>query len=337
VRLGVAALAVAAGLSCGPSPTSPDALSYAQRFDLLWQRYDATYPAFDIKQVNWDTLGTRYRDAAAAATTEAQFVDAVTPMFAPLRDLHAWFTKPDGTNVPTYVSPYFVNWQRSRWLSGLGPYGLRQQSGNWGYAMVGNVPYVYFAGWNSAQFSSDAVDAVLEQFRNAPAMIVDVRMNGGGDDALAFAVAGRFFDRTRTVAYVQYRNGPRHSDLTALQAITVSPRGSWQFTKPVLLLIGRGCASSNEEFIAAMHEMPNVIVAGDTTAGASGNPTIFPLGGGWSYSVPRWNEFTAEGQLIEWHGIVPAPVITMTKADLDAGRDPVFDYAVSWAGGFTTP
>ena len=42
-------------------------------------------------------------------------------------------------------------------------------------------------------------------------MIVDVRMNGGGNDALAFSIASRFFDVPRLVRYVRYRSGPAHS------------------------------------------------------------------------------------------------------------------------------
>ena len=177
------------------------------------------------------------------------------------------------------------------------------------------------------------MDAALEQFRSAPAMIIDVRMNGGGSDALAYAVAGRFFDATRVVDYIQYRNGPGHSDFGPAQSRTVGPRGSWQFTRPVLLLIGRGCFSSNESFIAAMRELPNVTVVGDTTGGGSGNPITYPLGGGWSYTVPRWIEYTPQMQIIEWQGIAPKTVIPVSAVDWSAARDPVLDYAIAWAAG----
>lgn len=316
----------------GPADAGPP--NYPASFDTLWSRYDALYPAFDIKQIAWDTLGAHYRPLAAAAQTDSEFAAIVSDMLAPLRDVHAWLTRPDGSKLATYTPPYFVNWQLDGWLAAVEQHSLHQEPTNWGYAAIGTVPYLYFGAWNTSQFNAAAVDAVLEQFRNAPAMIIDVRMNGGGDDALAYAVAERFFDQPRIVSYVQYRNGPAHSDLGPLQSTSLAPRGSWQFTKPVLLLIGRGCFSSNEEFIAAMRELPNVTLAGDTTGGGSGNPIQFPLAHGWSYSVPRWNQYTAEHALIEWHGIAPATVVPMTAVDVAAGRDPVFDYAVSWAGPF---
>jgi C-terminal processing protease CtpA/Prc len=99
----------------------------------------------------------------------------------------------------------------------------------------------------------------------------------------------------------------------------------------VLLLVGRGCFSSNEEFIAAMAQIPNVTIAGDTTGGGSGNPATFDLGGGWQYSVPRWIEYTASLQVIEWKGIAPNVVVPAFATDFDGGVDPVLDYAARWA------
>src|SRR5262249_41375080 len=162
-------------------------------------------------------------------------------MIAPLRDVHAWMVNPAGNQVSTYTPEKFVNWNRDVWFSYMRRFDWQQQPTNWGYARSGTVPIVYFGQWRPSQFTSAAVDAVLENFRSAPAMIIDVRMNGGGDSQLALAVAARFFDATHVVSYVQYRSGPKHSDLGPRQPVTVSPRGDWQFRKPVLLLVGRGC------------------------------------------------------------------------------------------------
>ena len=88
----------------------------------------------------------------------------------------------------------------------------------------------------------------------------------------------------------------------------------------MLLLIGRRCASSNESFIAAMRQLPNVTLVGDRTAGASANPGTFPLANGWTYTVSRWIEYTADGQVIEDVGISPRVFVT------DRGQ------RISWRG-----
>jgi C-terminal processing protease CtpA/Prc len=272
-----------------------------------------------------------YRPRALAATTTQDLANVVHDMLGQLRDVHAWLITPTGSSVPTYTPTAFVNWRSDVWQQYVKGFGWQQQTSNWGYARVGGVPYFAFGSWNPAQFNAGAVDAELEQFKSEPAIIIDVRMNGGGSSALADSIAARFFDTDRIVRYVRYRGGPSHSDFGALQAAHVSPRGAWQFRKPVLLLVGRGCFSSTEDFIAAMSQLPNVTMAGDTTGGGSGNPALFDLGSGWQYSVPRWIEYTASMQVVEWNGIAPNVVVPTRAADFDGGVDPVLDYAARWA------
>jgi hypothetical protein len=323
--------------SCSSStePTAPNDL--VAQFDAVWSRYDSTYPYFDYKLVNWDSLAAVYRPRAAAATSEQELATVVRDMLGELRDVHAWLTAPNGSSVSTYSPTAFVNWRSDVWQVYIRRYAWQQRPTNWGYGSIAGVPYFVFGAWNTAQFNAGAVDAAFEQFKNAPAMVIDVRMNGGGNSALADSIASRFFDSSRVATYVRYRNGPKHSDLGPLQPSRVSPRGSWQFRKPVLLLVGRGCFSSSEDFIAAMSQLPYVTVVGDTTGGGSGNPTMVDLGGGWQYSVPRWIEYTAAMQVVEWKGIAPNIVVPASAADFDAGRDPVFDFAIQWATAHGQP
>jgi carboxyl-terminal processing protease len=113
----------------------------------------------------------------------------------------------------------------------------------------------------------------------------------------------------------------------------VSPRGPWQFAGNVLLLIGSRCASSNESFIMAMGEMPNVMLVGDRTAGSTGNPGTFPLAEGWSYTVSRWIEYTPGNQVIEDNGIVPDVIVPVTESDFASGRNPVLEWALARLAG----
>jgi C-terminal processing protease CtpA/Prc len=50
--------------------------------------------------------------------------------------------------------------------------------------------------------------------RDTRGLIMDVRLNGGGDEPTAGAVAGRFLQEEFVYAYSQYRNGPSHTNLT---------------------------------------------------------------------------------------------------------------------------
>jgi C-terminal processing protease CtpA/Prc len=70
---------------------------------------------------------------------------------------------------------------------------------------------------------------------------------------------------------------------------------------------------------------------GDTTAGSSGNPKSFSLGGGWQFSVPQWIGYTREMEVIEWNGITPDVVVSIPPGSWEARRDPVIEAALTRA------
>jgi C-terminal processing protease CtpA/Prc len=99
----------------------------------------------------------------------------------------------------------------------------------------------------------------------------------------------------------------------------------------VFVLSGRGVYSSNESFIAAMRELPNVTIVGDTTGGGSGNPALHPLGDGWQYTVSRWIATTVDGVVIEDNGIPPDVDIPFSIADFGRRLDVTLDSALVMA------
>jgi carboxyl-terminal processing protease len=332
-RVAVALVVVLAGCGGSVGPSAPvDPRPYAAAYDRFWSDFDRTYSYFTYKQVDWNAGRDALRERAAVVTSDSALVTVLLDAVAPLRDVHVWFRRPSGTTRPSYVPPRQVNWNRDLWLAQLPRLGWHQGNTNWGWGRVGDVGYIAVGAWNDAQVRMADIDAALEQLRETRALVVDVRMNGGGNDALALQLAARFTTRSVTFGRVRFRDGPSHDDFGPWTNRTVGPRGAWQYVKPVWLLVGAACFSSNETFIAAMRELPNVTVAGDMTGGSSGNPREFPLvvGGrstGWQYSVPRWVETLADGTVIEWNGITPDVAIAWDAAAIQAGRDPVLDRA----------
>jgi carboxyl-terminal processing protease len=249
-------------------------------------------------------------------------------MLGRLQDLHVVIRDPGGRTLPTYDPQAFVNWDRSVWQQYTARAGWTQGQTDWGYGLLDGVPYIAIGGWGPNSIRSADFDAALERFRNAPAIILDVRMNPGGNDSLALDVAGRFARTSVVFGYVQFRSGPSHNDFGPATTRTLNARGPWQYGGQVLLLIGRRCASSNESFIAAMGQLPNVTLVGDRTAGSTGNPGTFPLANGWSYTVSRWIEYTVDNQPIEDAGLSPDVFVTTGVQDFAIGRDPVIEWAL---------
>jgi len=330
-----AALWVAA--ACGGrqpvAPTDSAPTDVGAQFDQLWTTFDRNYSYFDYKRIDWNALKAEFAPRVAGVS-QLQLVTLVQEMLGRLHDQHVVLTN-GSTTLRTYAPNYPVNWDDSVWQQYLARANAQVRGGAVS-AVFNGVAYIAVQSWGPSRINVSDLDAFLDAFRDRPALILDVRMNAGGNDQPAFDFAGRFATSTTTAGFVQFRNGPGHGDFTPRQARTFSPRGSFQFTRPVLLLIGRMCASSNETFIAAMQQLPQVTLVGDTTGGATANPQTFMLGGGWSYTVSRWIEYTASGQVIEDQGIAPAIVVPASAGDFQGGRDPVLDYAIARAASQAT-
>jgi len=315
-------------VGCSRAPTGPPA-SLIGRFDALWTSFDEEYSYFAYKRINWDSLRTVFRPRAVAAASPDALATIVVEMLAPLRDVHVRVIRPDGTSISTYEPVNRMNWVRSMWDRTAASCGLRQPKPELSYCTINGVAYVTIGAWHDGRFGTADLDSVVDRFRDAPAMIVDVRMNGGGSDALAFAFAGRFATASTVLGYIQFRNGPRHDDFGAETTRRIEPRGSFQFTRPVIVLSGRGVYSSNESFVSAMRELPNVTIMGDTTGGATANPAERNLGDGWRYTVSRWIERTADRQIIEWQGIPPDEYVPWDASLAAQGRDLILEAALA--------
>jgi C-terminal processing protease CtpA/Prc len=300
----------------------------AGAFTRYWAQFDSTYTYFDYKRVDWTALRAQFAAQATSAPTYDALVEVLRTMVGPLRDGHVKFITPSGVTLMTWQNPRASNWDAATWRAYAARANWVQVARDLGYGSFGDVGYIAIGSWNSAAFDVAQLDSVLEHVRNYSALIIDVRPNEGGDDALALPMAARFIREETITEYTQHRAGPSHSDMSPLTARRVSPRGPWRYDKPVLLLIGSASASSNESFVAAMKTAPQVTTLGDTTAGSSGNPRQFSLGGGWSFTVPQWIAYTRDMRVIEWNGIAPDIVVPFRPESWALLRDDVLDEAI---------
>jgi hypothetical protein len=304
---------------------------FAAQFDELTTRFAEVYPSFPYKGMDWAAQSAAFRGRAVRARSQDEFIAVVREMLEPLHDLHIWFVDPHGVVVPTYRPRRTANFDHGRWERALRDANYTARGSDIGDATVGGYGYLYLGSWKSPVDAS-SLDLALARMRDAPGLILDLRVNAGGNDATALAFVSRFTTGTLVASSVRTRNGPSVTDLDAGSTRIVGPRGAWQFTRPVVIIAGRGGFSATESFVAAMRTLPHVTVIGDTTGGASGNPATFPLGNGWQFTVPRWMEFGPDREPIEGRGVAPHIVIPWTPAGYDRERDPLIDAAVGLLG-----
>jgi len=171
------------------------------------------------------------------------------------------------------------------------------------------------------------VRAQLKAHKKAPAVIVDLRQNPGGE-ALALARAlGEFFPHSIPMGRFVRRSG-MDEPLRASPGLVGA-----RYPGAVAVLVSENSGSSSEIFAHAIRERGRGIVLGTKTAGAVLGAETGSLPGGGELQVSVRDYLTADGVRLEGAGVTPDIVIETTVDDLRAGRDPVVQAALTHLAG----
>ncbi|PJN33600.1 peptidase S41 [Streptomyces sp. CB02959] len=329
---------------CGARPADdPRAV-----FDVFWQTYAENYPFFRAKGIDWNAVRERYRPRITAGTTDAELFAVLRAMIDPLHDAHTrvvagpdrWFAgKRPGTVLPT---PAFTARVDAALAANLGPHTVRRQwaQGKLSYAdLPGQIGYfrvTQFAGYTEkGDYAGDvaeldrALDAIFTRARTQGptalrGLVLDLRLNGGGSDALGLRIASRLTDRPYLAYRKRARNDPADArKFTAPEPVPVRPHRGPVYTGPLTVLTGRLTISAGEGFTQSLlGRSPAPTRIGENTQGVFSDVLERALPNGWHFGLPNEEFLTADGRTFDGPGIPPAvrtPVFT--EAELSARRD----------------
>jgi len=191
----------------------------------------------------------------------------------------------------------------------------------------GSIGLIRISSWSDGNIP-DVFDRALEQFKDAPGFIIDVRGNGGGDDQLADQVNGRLIEKP-VISSIDFWRKAGTDDYT--KAIGwVRPRGPWTYKGRVAVLIDEASMSACEHFVSGIEAMGTALLVGAATNGAGGGPTGIRLPDGTRVAISRALGVRVNGVVFEGHGIPPHIEALPTIADLRAGRDAALEIACDW-------
>lgn len=307
----------------------------AETFDRIWKAFDESYAMFVLRpEVDWSAAREEFRPKAIQSKNVYDFAGICAEMLKRLRDLHVWLTVA-GADLPLFNRPRESNFNVAALPSMVGPLQSAGRSVRWAITPE-QIGYVFIPNWSDPEIP-DRFDEVLEKMRETRALIIDVRPNGGGSEPLAQKVAGRFAQNDFKYAFSKVRNGPRHNDMSEFRARAVSPRGPWLYTRPVALLIGERCMSSNESFAAMMTGATNVTSIGGHTCGSSGNPEIIKLPLEMTVSVPRWIDYLPDQTPLDERGVQPQIHYSAGEGDFEGARDGLLGFTLERLRKVPTP
>jgi C-terminal processing protease CtpA/Prc/Flp pilus assembly protein TadD len=303
-----------------------------KNFEHLWKTYDRNYALFGAKHIDWDALYKVYRPRVTTKTTDDELFQIMSDMLGNLNDNHVRLTSPkrafqSGILGQMKMEDFSLDLVKQKYLKGKSK-PLVENVFDYGW-LTESIGYFHFRGFGRMEQTKTAIDEIIKEFKDAKAIVVDVRGNGGGDDRVGKLIADRFADRKRLYMKTAIRNGSRHDDFTPWKYWYVEPDGPIQFTKPVILLTHRHSVSASENFALAMRVLPNVTVVGDATSGVFADVYGDRLPNGWRFSV-SFKLFIDETGFC-WEGIgVPSDIRQInTKQDIEQQRDKVLELAQS--------
>lgn len=195
-------------------------------------------------------------------------------------------------------------------------------------AGVGRLDIDSFACPDLAVFEAQLEDS-LDAIGNASDLVVDLRRNGGGDDAQAKAAAARFVRTPATWMRFRHHDAPAGAGFsdepfTPVPAQVVAADRVWVLTGP-------GCFSTCEIFASVVAGQPGVTLVGEPTAGGVGNPEPYRLSrSGLSVTIPTTlYALPGTDSPIEGAGVPVDLEVRVTVDDVTEGRDAVLAAVLS--------
>ncbi len=335
---------------CGDPEAPKDPRSV---FDVFWRTYKENYPFFSLHGVDWDAQRARYLPRITEHTTPEQLFTILRDMIQPLHDAHTslvmdkrhWYAgRRPGTPADTDAFKKRVDAALARELPPVRTWA----QGHVAYAelpdRVGYLRIDRFSGYGDkpgyaaeAAELDRALDSVFSEANvHGPnrmrGLVLDVRFNGGGYDALGLRIASRLTDRP----YLAYAKRARDdaddpARFTRPQPIMVRPAKGPRFTGPVAELTGITSVSAAETFTQAlMGRTPHVTRVGENTQGVFSDTMDRLLPNGWHFALPNEQFTTAPDSARSYDATgIPPDVRTpvFTDSELEHGPDSALDRA----------
>ena len=300
-------------------------------FEYLWKLFDEHYGIFLPKRVDWDLLYKIYRPRVTPETTDDELFDVMSNMLGHLNDNHVILQSPSrrfggGILQNLKKEGFSADLVKKKYLHDK--YETRMKDRFFFGWLSKTIGYLHFDGFGNMKESAAVMDEILEEFKDAAGIVVDVRFNHGGSDRVGKTIADRFADKKRLYMTTQIRKGPRHDDFMPPRYFYVEPGGPLQFTKPVILLIHRWSVSAADNFAMAMRTLPHVTLVGETTSGCQADMSWRKLPNGWQVSVAYTLFVDQNG--FSWEGIGIPPDLRQlnTREEIENGIDRQLQLAV---------
>jgi len=282
--------------------------------------HDGVEPGMIVTTVNGEPMADQI--AESAKTTSTSSTDRITRarIYANVfrggadASFQIGFQRPDGSTLQVTLSKQTL--QR--------PADARAK-----LLPSGNL-YIRFDGFQKPV--QEEFKKSLEDYKDAPGLIIDLRQNGGGRSDILTSIAGDFFNSNTVLAEFQTRKDVSHEESSGstkeLRKMMAGAVGGQLYAGPIVILTDEYTASSSEIFAGGLQETGRAKVVGTQSCGCViGIANNQKMKGGGVLEISEVLFFTPKGRKLEGEGVIPNVVIAPAVADLQQKRDVALEEA----------
>ena len=362
-------------VSSGNGNTESTVTSFSQVFEQFWNGMNTNYIYWDSDTTNWDAIYAKYKPLFAQLDLNdkndvQKSVAYFRQMTYGLIDNHfqITFNKPELSGIIIYPAaqhkqsradyhyPYSYSSVDVRYFD-AGYKSVYDSITNPGtpalhvtLATIGKSILYFscnqFSLLNAYQSPAKneikpVLDSLFDRLRanssTIKGVIVDVRNNSGGFLSDLNFLTGHFIDSPLSFGYSCYKNGAGRLDFTPWISAFITPQpGATAVKYPIVVLVDHFTVSMAETIAMAIHALPNGIIIGETTWGATGPLTANEVFNSGQFSIRGFlTVYTSsakfkyiDGKIYEGIGFSPDIPVAFNEQILNAGRDPQLEKAI---------
>lgn len=171
----------------------------------------------------------------------------------------------------------------------------------------------------------------IDEMKDAPGMIVDLRNNGGGSLLMANKLTAKFLTAETPGPRTLTRDG---KPITVAFFPVIKPQTTLfgdkarAYTRPLAILTNENSASASEIFSGTLRDLGRAMLIGQRSCGCMlGYLGYADLSGGGQLAYSEMGFILPKGERIEGKGLMPDVEIKLTREDIAAGRDRTLEAA----------
>lgn len=320
--------------------------------DAYWYTFDRYYGAFTTRlpMGDWRALGEQAcAELGDGELSDDALFDVLIGLARNFDDGHTELTAPELNRdedawvhaYPFYEQLYELEYlAEAHYVDGELAWGAQDWIG-WG--RIGELGYISITAMEEYSASGEQDDDVaaaavtmadaLAELGDVRGIVVDVRANEGGWDAVSLEIAA-WFAGERSLAWSdRRRSGPAHDDFTPWVEAWVDAARPGAFAGPVVLLTSGGTFSAGDTFVLAMQGRANVTIMGEPSSGHFSDQLGGVLPNGWWVVLSGEEYLAADGLDYETKGVPVDVPIALDTGALAAGKDTMLEAALAELGG----